>query len=172
LARQGTVVQKPARPISIYGLEVVDVNLPDVRFEVCCSSGTYVRTMCADIGDALGCGAHLMELCRTETGGFSLEEAVSLEALAKVAARGGISKHVIPMSVALRGMPGISGDDDLVQKIQLGRPVTEREVLPAAEEDWPWIKVTDNAGNLVAVMHSNKKNGVYPYACVFQHLES
>ncbi|MBW2171087.1 MAG: tRNA pseudouridine(55) synthase TruB [Deltaproteobacteria bacterium] len=172
LARQGTVIQKPARPISIYGLEVVDVSLPDVRFEVCCSGGTYVRTLCADIGEALGCGAHLTELCRTETGKFSLEEAISLEALAEVAARGAISEHVVPMNVALRGMPCISGDDELVQKIQLGRPVTEREVTPVAAEAWPWIKVTDDAGNLVAVMHSNKKNGVYPYACVFQRPES
>lgn len=172
LARQGTVVQKPARPISIYALEVVDISLPDVRFEVCCSGGTYVRTLCADIGEVLGCGAHLTELCRTETGGFSLEEALSLEALAAVAARGEISKHVIPMNVALRDMPCISGDDDFVQKIQLGRPVTEREVTPAPEGAWPWIKVTDHTGNLVAVIHSNKKNGVYPYACVFQHPES
>jgi tRNA pseudouridine55 synthase len=167
LARQGTMVQKPARPVSIHALEVVDINLPDVRFEVCCSGGTYVRTMCADIGEVLGCGAHLTELCRTETGGFSLEEAVSLEALAGVAAKGELSKHVVPMNVALRDMPCISGDDDLLQKIQLGRPVTEREIAPVAEEACPWIKVTDNAGNLVAVMHSNKKNGVFPYACVF-----
>jgi tRNA pseudouridine55 synthase len=173
LARQGTLVQKPARPISIHSLEVVDIsNLPDVRFDVCCSGGTYVRTMCADIGEVLGCGAHLAELCRTETGGFSLEEAVSLETLAEVAARGEIAKHVVPMNVALRDMPCISGDDDLVQKIQLGRPVNEGEVIPVAEEAWPWIKVTDDAGNLVAVIHSNKKNGVYPYACVFGHPES
>ena len=167
LARQGTVVEKPARPISIYALEVVDISLPDVRFEVCCSEGTYVRTMCADIGEVLGCGAHLTALCRTETGGFTLEEAVSLETLAEVAARGDIAEHVVPMSVALRDMPGVLGDDDLVQKIQLGRPVTDREVAPMAEKAWPWIKITDNAGNLVAVMHSNKKDGVLPYACVF-----
>jgi tRNA U55 pseudouridine synthase TruB len=109
----------------------------------------------------------LTELCRTETGGFSLEETVSLEALEEVAARGEILKHIVPMNVALRDMPCISGDDDLVQKIQTGRPVTEGEVTSVAEEAWPWIKVTDNAGNLVAVMHSNKKNGVFPYACVF-----
>jgi tRNA pseudouridine55 synthase len=172
LARQGTVVQKPARPISIHSLEVVDISLPDVRFEVCCSGGTYVRTICADIGEVLGCGAHLTELCRTETGGFSLEEAVSLEALAEAASKGRTSEHVVPMNVALRDMPCISGDDDLVQKIQLGRPVTEGEVTPVAEEAWPWIKVTDNAGNLVAVMHSNKKNGVFPYACVFPSQDS
>ena len=114
----------------------------------------------------------MKSLRRTETGGFSLEEAVSLEALAEAASRGMTSEHVVPMNVALRDMPCISGDDDLVKKIQLGRPVTEGEVTPVAEEAWPWIKVTDNAGNLVAVMHSDKKNGVFPYACVFPPQDS
>lgn len=172
LARQGTFVQKPPRRISIYGLEVLDVSLPEVRFDVCCSGGTYIRTMCADIGEALGCGAHLKALCRTETGQFSLKEAMPLKALERLSTTGELSNHVIPMNVALRGMPHISASEELVQKIQLGRPVTERDVAPVAEEAWPWIKVTDTGGNLVAVMRSNKKNGVYPYACVFPHRES
>jgi len=190
LARCGTFVQKPPRRISIYGLEIVDISLPHVRFEVCCSAGTYVRTLCADIGDALRCGAHLTGLCRTESGRFSLDEAVSLNALERDAATGKISNHLISMSVALKGMPGISANDELVQKIQHGHPVTQEEVAairlrrtrpwtPLESDRMPvpawcdsdsltgWIKVTDTRDNLVAVMSSSKKNGVYPYACVF-----
>jgi tRNA pseudouridine55 synthase len=168
LARRGTFIQKPPRRISIYGFEVLDISLPHVRFELCCSAGTYVRTLCADIGDALGCGAHLTGLCRTESGRFTLDEAVSLNTLERHATTGKISKHIIPMSVALRGMPGISADDELVQKIQHGHPVTQKEVAAVRlRRTCPWIKVTDNQGNLVAVMSSSNKNGVYPYACVF-----
>ncbi len=168
LARHGTFVQKPPRRISIYGLEVLDISLPDVRFDVCCSAGTYVRTLCADIGDALGCGAHLTELCRTESGRFGLDEAVSLNTLDRLAASSKISNHIIPMSVALRGMPGISAGDQLLKKIQHGHPVTQEEVAAVRlRRTCPWIKVTDTQGNLVAVISSSKKNGVYPYACVF-----
>ena len=167
LARRGTFIQKPARRIYIYGLQVLEISLPDVRFEVCCSAGTYVRTMCADIGDALGCGAHLTGLCRTESGGFSLDEAIALNALERLAGTGKISSCIIPMSVALRGMPHVSADDELVQKIQHGHQVTREEVTAEAEETCPWIKVTDSQGNLVAVMNSTMSNGVYPYACVF-----
>jgi tRNA pseudouridine55 synthase len=167
LARRGTFIQKPARRIYIYGLQVLEISLPDIRFEVCCSAGTYVRTMCADIGDALGCGAHLSELCRTESGGFSLDEAIGLDALERLAGTGEISNCIIPMSVALRGMPHVSADDELVQKIQHGHQVTREEVTAEAEETCPWIKVTDSQGNLVAVMNSTMSNGVYPYACVF-----
>jgi tRNA pseudouridine55 synthase len=167
LARRGTFIQKPARRIYIYGLQVLEISLPDIRFEVCCSAGTYVRTMCADIGDALGCGAHLTELCRTESGGFSLDEAIALDSLERLAGTGKISSCIIPMSVALRGMPHVSADDELVQKIQHGHQVTREEVTAEAEETCPWIKVTDSQGNLVAVMNSTVSNGVYPYACVF-----
>jgi tRNA pseudouridine55 synthase len=167
LARRGTFIQKPARRIYIYGLQVLEISLPDIRFEVCCSAGTYVRTMCADIGDALGCGAHLTELCRTESGGFSLDEAIALDVLERLAGTGKISSCIIPMSVALRGMPHVSADDELVQKIQHGHQVTREEVTAEAEETCPWIKVTDSQGDLVAVMNSTVSNGVYPYACVF-----
>lgn len=168
LARRGIFVQKPPRPISIYGLEVLDISLPDVRFEVSCSAGTYVRTLCADIGDALGCGAHLTRLCRTESGQFGLEEAVSLTALEGFAESARISNHIIPMSVALRGMPGISANDELVQKIQRGHLVTKEELGPVRlRRSCPWIKVTDSQSNLIAVMSSSKRNGVYQYACVF-----
>ena len=167
LARQGTFVQKLPRRISIYGLKALEVSLPHVRFKVCCSAGTYVRTLCADIGDALGCGAHLTELCRTESGGFGLDEAVSLNALDGLAATGKISNHMIPMNVALRRMPGISANNKLAKRIRKGHPVTQEEVAAVADEACPWIKVTDTQGNLVAVISSSKKNGVYPYACVF-----
>ena len=68
LARRGTFVQKPSRRISIYRLEVLDMVLPFVRFEVSCSQGTYIRTLCADMGEALGCGAHLADLRRRAGG--------------------------------------------------------------------------------------------------------
>jgi len=172
LARRGTFVQKPARRIHIYGIEVLDITLPDVRFEVCCSAGTYVRTMCSDIGNALGCGAHLTRLCRTETGGFSLDESISLNVLERIAASGKISNCIVPMSVALRGMPCVSASNRLVQKIQHGHQVTREEVTAEVEETYPWIKVTDSQGNLIAVMGSTMSNGVYPYACVFENSES
>jgi tRNA pseudouridine55 synthase len=173
LARHGTFVQKPPKRISIYELEVLDVSLPHVRFEVCCSPGTYVRTLCADIGDALGCGAHLSVLRRTESGRFSLDEAVSLNALKRLYATGKISNHIIPMSAALRGMPVISANGELVQKIQHGYPVSWEEVAAVRlRRTSPWIKVTDTQGKLVAVMSSSKKKGVYPYACVFPNSET
>ncbi len=75
LARQGIVVEREPVPIHIYYLSIEKIDLPVVRFSVKCSKGTYIRTLCADIGTLLGCGAHLKSLRRTKSGDFSLPDA-------------------------------------------------------------------------------------------------
>ncbi|MGD8512690.1 MAG: tRNA pseudouridine(55) synthase TruB [Deltaproteobacteria bacterium] len=167
LARRGTLVQKPSRPIFIYKLVVHDIDLPDVRFEVRCSEGTYVRTLCADIGDALGCGAHLTGLRRTESGGFTLGEAVSLNTMKALFVDKETSKFVIPMREALRGIPEIQARRALAQKIRQGQPVTRMALGPLDDGAAQWIKVTDTDRHLIAVLDSKEKNGVLPYKCVF-----
>ena len=82
LARKGQEVEREPRPVTIYGLEVVDQTGPaDYLLRVQCSKGTYVRTLCHDIGQALGCGGCMYSLHRTEAAGFSLDQAVTLDAL-------------------------------------------------------------------------------------------
>lgn len=82
LARQGITIERQAREVSIFSLSCTPCEkTSDYVLDVSCSSGTYIRTLCADIGKALGCGAVMAELERTETGGFSLEESHTLEEL-------------------------------------------------------------------------------------------
>ncbi len=79
LARKGLEVERQSRTISIYELTIESVNLPDVDFCLHCSKGTYVRTLCADIGQILGCGAHVHRLRRLRSGPFEVERAISME---------------------------------------------------------------------------------------------
>jgi len=79
-------VPRPPREIEILNLALVAWNSPDAVFDVACSKGTYVRTLAEDIGRALGCGAHLMGLRRTATGGFGIADAVTLEHLEAMSA--------------------------------------------------------------------------------------
>ena len=82
LARKGEVIERTARPITIHSLSCRATEEPtDYILDVNCSSGTYIRTLCADIGAALGCGAAMAGLMRTETGGFSIEQSHTLEEL-------------------------------------------------------------------------------------------
>ncbi len=82
LARRGITVERKARPVTVHALTVTPTETPtDYLLDVTCSAGTYIRTLCADIGAALGCGGVMATLERTAAGGFSLAEAHTLEAL-------------------------------------------------------------------------------------------
>ncbi|MBE9532389.1 MAG: tRNA pseudouridine(55) synthase TruB [Proteobacteria bacterium] len=80
LARKGVVVEREPKQIEIYAIEVVDIALPYVIFNVQCSRGTYIRTLCHDVGTVLSCGGHLSDLRRTLSGVFTIDEAISLDA--------------------------------------------------------------------------------------------
>lgn len=80
LARRGEEVDLKARPITIHSFEITDIQLPVVAFRVSCSTGTYIRSLAHDFGQALGCGAYLSSLRRTAIGDFTVENAVTMEA--------------------------------------------------------------------------------------------
>ena len=88
LARQGRHIERAPRPIEIYRLELVQVQDRDYTFLVDCSKGTYIRTLCKDIGLALGCGGTMAALRRTQAGAYSLDDAISLECLLDMAEAG------------------------------------------------------------------------------------
>lgn len=82
LARQGIVVDRPSRTVTIYTCDIIEwIDEKRFRIRVKCSKGTYIRTLCTDIGKALGCGAHMGYLLRTEVGSFSLDDSITLEEL-------------------------------------------------------------------------------------------
>lgn len=79
LARKGVEVKLEPRPVTIYEFEIVKADLPNVEFRVVCSTGTYIRSLANDFGEALECGGYLSSLCRTRIGEFSLKDAVTVE---------------------------------------------------------------------------------------------
>ena len=81
LAREGKEVEREKRRINIYSIDVVDINLPNVTIDVSCSKGTYIRSLCDDIGQRLGCGAVMTELRRIAAAGFTIDNAYTIEAL-------------------------------------------------------------------------------------------
>ena len=78
LAREGIVIERKPREVEIFHIEILEINLPRVRFTVSCSKGTYIRTLCKDIGEALGCGGCMEQLLRRKVSVFTLENAYTL----------------------------------------------------------------------------------------------
>jgi len=170
LARSGAPVQKEARQVVISHLDVRAIHLPEVWFDVVCSGGTYVRTLCADIGRTLGCGGHLKALRRVESSGFKITEAVSLETLEALAGTDRLDTAVIAMADALRNTPAFRADVCLAEKIRFGRKLSAADVTGPCGEAPPkkgqrLVKILDGEGCLLAVLEYNRHSGSYDY-CV------
>ena len=168
LARKGQPVQKPPRSVHIKRLDIIGVDWPSVRFEVECSAGTYVRSLCADMGAELGCGGHLRELRRVQSSGFTLAEAVTLSEIEAMARTGRIAERIIGMAEALKDMPGCTADTALVEKITRGQILTAGD-LAMLPTDMPagFFKIVDGSNRLVAVVDRKKDLKTYDYRCVF-----
>ena len=95
-ARRGETVERKSRLIHVYEFALVNFHPPRADFIVRCTKGTYVRTLCADVGQALGCGAHLAALRRTECGELTLEDAIALDAVRNMTGEA-LCRHITPV---------------------------------------------------------------------------
>jgi tRNA pseudouridine55 synthase len=124
-ARRGEEVDRASRAVTVYELEVTGFEpgpRPRATLSVKCSAGTYVRTLVHDLGRQLGCGAHLSSLCRTEAGGFTLEEAVALERLDPASLR--------PLEEVVRPLARLELDDEQSVAVGDGKPILAPAGVP------------------------------------------
>jgi tRNA pseudouridine55 synthase len=149
LARQGVEVEREARPVTVYRFDLDETGESGVlRAEVQCSSGTYVRTLAADLGTALGGGAHLRNLRRTAIGSFSVDQAGTIE-----------GPVLVSPAEALRDYVAVTADDELARLVGHGR-VLDRSQL-GVDGDGPW-PVLASDGRLLAVYEPAKADSVKP----------
>jgi tRNA pseudouridine55 synthase len=142
LARAGVEVEREARPVSVFRFDVTGwAGAGVARVEVDCSSGTYVRSLAADLGAAVGGGAHLRALRRTAIGPFREEEAHPLDALGL--------EHVLPMGEAVRHLEPVVVGPAAADAVGHGRPLLKAE-LGHVTGPGPWA-VVDEQGALLAV---------------------
>lgn len=123
LARAGAPVRPEPRRVRIDRIDVLDVRLPDVTFEVECSKGTYIRSLARDVGEALGCGAHLVALRRLRTGPFTLTDAHTLEEISVTAESEGLPAMLLPLDTPLLGAPAMIVGAEDETRILTGRSV-------------------------------------------------
>jgi tRNA pseudouridine55 synthase len=123
LARQGIEVEVPAREVDIVHLQITEWAVPIVQFEVHCGPGTYIRALARDLGELLGCGAHLAALRRVSSGSFSVSDAVTLERLGKAFAKGAVDQHLYPLDIAFRHLPALCLDPETARRLAMGQAV-------------------------------------------------
>lgn len=108
LAREGKTVERKARKIMIYELKIDEIDLPRVTMTISCSKGTYIRTLCNDIGEKLGCGACMEHLLRTRVGEFSLESCFQIEDLQKAKEEDGLTDCLVSVDSLFSDYPAFS----------------------------------------------------------------
>ena len=154
-ARQGIVVDPPPRMVEIYRLTVEEVSLPYVTFSMSCSGGTYVRTLCADAGDLLGCGACVAGLRRTRSGIFFEAAAIVMDHENKQGNDDRIRAGLIPLAELLPDMRSIVPEETWMKKIKAGvqpraEMVNQRDDIPFLDSG-DMVKLTGSNGELMAI---------------------
>jgi len=154
MARKGLEVERKEREVHIFQFEIEEIDLPRVGFEVSCSKGTYIRSLAKDVGRKIGCGAHLVQLRRVQSGLFSIEHAAAWEKV-KALESESLQPWLLSLEEALPGLPEVIGSTSLVRKVRSGQGMRVQDVLPS----WPpeldranWIKITAPGEGLVAIL--------------------
>ncbi len=150
LARAGKEVERQARRIWIYGIDICQIALPFARIRVRCSKGTYIRTLCHDIGQAAGCGGCMAELTRLRSGQFSVENSLTLAQIEALVREGCLDDHILPVDAFFSDLPMLTLSENL------DKPAHNGNALPSAGHS-TYVRVYDSSGSFIGVYEKDEK---------------
>lgn len=159
LAREGKTVERKARTVHFYEIDIKEINLPYVRFSVTCSKGTYIRTLCHDIGQKLGCGGCMEELIRTRSGNFTWEDSMTLAEVEEAVKDGTIEDRVIRIGQVLKDYPEIFCTREGDRLLENGNALTEYFVKGSHKEGW--IRMCDSQGEFKGIYQWDEAKNRY-----------
>lgn len=151
-ARQGIEIERSSREITIHNISLINIALPYVTFSARCSKGTYIRTLCHDIGQKLGTGAHLHALERTAVGPFILGNSLTLEELKAVSEGEPADRGFYNMKEALSWMPEYKINQAVIKAVMNGHPIQIGSMRPTEDIKYAsGIKIVSPEGDLLAI---------------------
>lgn len=160
LARKGIEIERKPRHVDIPKIEIIACSLPELRFRVSCSKGTYIRALCADIGDKLGCGAAMKSLVRTRVGSFLIEDAYKLSEVEEMMAKGTLAEHMISPDEVFMEYAKAVVKPESDKALANGNKLTLMQVTLEAEKEFSYEE-----GEMLRVYSSSDVfTGVYTYA--------
>jgi tRNA pseudouridine55 synthase len=160
LARAGEVVEREARSVTIARLELLGLEGEQARIAVACSKGTYIRTLVEDLGEVLGCGAHVIELRRTQAGPFDLAQTVTLEELEAAHEQGGneaIDRFLLPSDSGLQHWPLLQFSEHSAYYWLHGQPVRAPEA-----PKFGMVRVQDHNGRFIGIGEVSEDGRIAP----------
>lgn len=159
LAREGVEVERKARPVTVLDIQIKEICLPRVRMEVSCSKGTYIRTLCHDIGEKLGCGACMEELVRTRVSKFKLEDSLTLSQVQKLKEAGELDGVLVPIDEMFADYEAITLKEEFMSFVYNGNTFMPKHVKQFVElSDGKMVRVYDDKGKFIAIYKFIKEN--------------
>lgn len=171
LAREGKEVERRARPVTIYGIRIQRITLPEVHMTVSCSKGTYIRTLCHDIGERLGCHGCMKELLRTKAGPFSVENSLRLAQVERLRDEGRLSEAILPVERMFDTLPPVRLKERSAKLGHNGNPfrpadTQEEEALSGQ------VRVYDSRGAFVGIYQYDRERTQYRPVKMFYEKQS
>lgn len=160
-ARQGITVEREARPITIFELKFVEYQAPYLSLEVHCSKGTYIRTLVDDLGEVLGCGAHVSVLRRLAVGDYPVEEMMPIEELQLLAEsfpQQELDRLLLPMDTAVASLPQINLDESQTKAVKFG----QRVKFENGEQVYGLVRLFSNTQQFLGVAEITSDNVIRP----------
>lgn len=137
LAREGREIERQPRKVFLQSIEILEINMPYVTMRVVCSKGTYIRTLCHDIGAKLGCGAAMASLTRTRVGQFTIESALKLSEVEALRDEGALGQHIIATDTVFADLDAVIIQDKFVKLIENGNVFYPNQIQAAGDRESP-----------------------------------
>ncbi|SER60783.1 tRNA pseudouridine(55) synthase TruB [Lachnobacterium bovis] len=170
LARKGIEVERKPRNVFINDIKIEKIDLPRVTMVVGCSKGTYIRTLCKDIGDKLGCFGCMESLVRTQAAGFRLEDAIKLSDVETIVSRNEIAKYIKPIDHVLCDFPKVKANEESQKYVYNGNKLSENNLQTHDFEfqDDVEYRVYDFEDNFIGIYkYINKEKFLKPVKMFF-----
>ena len=171
LAREGKEVERKARKVQIHEIRILEMNLPEVRMEVSCSKGTYIRTLCHDIGQKLGCGACMKELLRTRVERFEMAESLRLDEIEALQKEGSLAERIIAIDEMFPAYEQICLKPLAAAAVRNGNIFRKKDIIQktALKEytDGERVRVYDEEENFIAIYQYNEEQNLFKIVKMF-----
>ena len=162
LAREGKTVERKARTVHFYEIDIKEINLPYVRFSVTCSKGTYIRTLCHDIGQKLGCGACMEKLTRTKVSRFEIKDSLTLAQIEVLKKEDRLSEILVPIDQMFANYPSIIVSGEAARLAYNGNGIKDRDVRKDENIlDEAYVRVYDDVEDFIGVYQYHEKEREY-----------
>ena len=163
LARQGKEVERKARKVTIYGIKVLSIDFSENEFtiEVSCSKGTYIRTLCKDIGEFLGCGAAMKTLVRTRVSEFFLEQALTLGQIEQAVKERKIQDYLIPIDAMFSNLKDCVVSDEALRLLLNGNCIARKDTSYQTPKDKEQVRMYSMENEFYAIYEYRQKEDKY-----------